>query len=50
MTFDKKEKKNIKVTVRFTEEENEIMEKYMEENNIKFKTDLIRLALGNFVK
>lgn len=50
MTFDKKEKKIIKVTVRFTEEEIEIMEKYMEENNIKSKTDLIRLALGNFVK
>lgn len=50
MTFDKKEKKTIKVTVRFTEEEIEIMEKYMEENNIKSKTDLIRLALGNFVK
>lgn len=50
MTFDKKEKKTIKITVRFTEEENEIMEKYMEENKIKSKTDLIRLALGNFVK
>ena len=44
------DKKNIKVTVRFSESEVELMEKYMNENNIKSKSDLIRLALSYFVK
>lgn len=48
--FEINDKKNIKVTVRFSESEVELMEKYMNENNIKSKSDLIRLALSYFVK
>lgn len=42
MAFDKKENKNIKVTVRFTEEEKEIIDKYIAENNYKNVTEFIR--------
>ena len=48
--FEINDKKNIKVTVRFSESEVELMEKYMNENNIKSKSDLITLALSYFVK
>ncbi|WP_322379128.1 hypothetical protein [Clostridium perfringens] len=48
--FEINDNKDKKVTVRFSESEIEIMEKYMDVNNIKSKTDLIRLALKNLIK
>lgn len=48
--FEINNKRDIRVTVRFSECEIELMEKYMYENNIKSKTDLIRLALSNFIE
>ena len=48
--FEAKENKDKKVTVRFSGDEIKMMEKYMNENNINSKTDLIRLALRNLIK
>lgn len=42
MAFDKKENKNIKVTVRFTAEEKELIDNYIAENNYKNVTEFIR--------
>lgn len=48
--FETKENKDKKVTVRFTSGELEVMEKYMAENNIKSLTELIRAAVGTYIK
>lgn len=48
--FEVNDNKDKKVTVRFSSVEIETMEKYMNENNIKSKTDLIRLALKDLIK
>lgn len=48
--FEVNDNKDKKVTVRFSSVEIETIEKYMNENNIKSKTDLIRLALRNLIR
>ena len=48
--FEVNNNKDKKVTVRFSDSEIKLMEKYMTENNIKSKTDLIRLALSEMIK
>lgn len=48
--FDVNNNKDKKITVRFSNAEIEAMEKYMIENGIKSKTDLLRIALGNLIK
>lgn len=48
--FEINDNKDKKITVRFSQGEVEMMEKYMAENNIKSKTDLIRLALKIMIK
>ena len=42
MAFDKKENKNIKVTVRFTEEEKQLIDELVAINNYKNVTEFIR--------
>lgn len=42
MAFDKKENKNIKVTVRFTEEEKQLIDEFIVTNNYKNVTEFIR--------
>lgn len=42
MAFDKKENKNIKVTVRFTEEEKQLIDEFVAINNYKNVTEFIR--------
>lgn len=48
--FEVNSNKDKKVTVRFSKDEINLMEKYMNENNITSKTDLIRFALKNLIK
>lgn len=48
--FEVNNNKDKKVTVRFSDSEISVMEKYMAENNIKSKSDLIRLALKEKLK
>ena len=42
MAFNKKENKNIRITVRFTDEEKKLIDNYIAENNYKNVTDFIR--------
>lgn len=42
MAFEKKEIKNIKVTVRFTEEEKKIIDEYIVKNDFTNITEFIR--------
>lgn len=42
MAFDKKENKNIKITVRFTEEEKQLIDEFVAINNYKNVTEFIR--------
>lgn len=42
MAFEKKEIKDIKITVRFSEEEKELIDSYMAENNYKNVSEFIR--------
>lgn len=42
MEFKKKENKDIKITVRFSKEEKELIDKYILENNYKNTTEFIR--------
>lgn len=42
MAFEKKEVKNIKVTVRFTESEKKIIDTYIEKNGFGSITEFIR--------
>lgn len=48
--FDVNNNKDKKITVRFSQAEVQMMEKYMLENGIKSKTDLIRIAVGELIK
>lgn len=54
MAFEKREIKNIKVTVRFTESEKKIIDEYVEKNGFgnttEFIRELIKKRLINFVK
>lgn len=49
MAFDKKEVKNIKVTVRFSEEEKLLIDEYVAENNYKNVTEFIRELVAKAV-
>lgn len=42
MAFEKKEVKNIKITVRFSEEEKLLIDEFVAKNNYKNVTDFIR--------
>ena len=46
MAFEKKEIKNIRITVRFSEEEKQLIDKYIAENNYKNITDFIREVIS----
>ena len=45
MAFEKKEVKNIKVTVRFSQSEKKIIDEYIEKNGFENTTDFIRYLI-----